>query len=135
MDYAIKDIRKWLINADTAPALTGIMMRIIYKYTQCQEQVLSDWSFHNERDAMLLDTLVQEQEAIGWENFFKGRISKTWSLIQDKHFTSLDLPDCQAYKTGTWWASNVIRQLIYLSLNTWQIRNVTQRQGAIKLQQ
>ena len=125
MANAIKDIKKWLSRANTAPALVGIIMRILYKYTQRQLQALGEWSLQNESNSGQLEQLVQEQELIGWDNFFKGRISKHWSTLQEQHYSTLDLPECQAYKTGKWWASHVIRQLIYFSLNAWQIRNDT----------
>ena len=123
MQSAIRDVTKWLTKQGTAPALTSILTRILYKYTQGKTAELNTWNFDNEPNSEDLYELVQDQKEIGWDNFFKGRISKRWGDIQDRFFVALDLPDCQAYKTGLWWASNVIRQIIYFSLNSWQIRN------------
>ena len=50
-------------------------------------------------------------------------MAKSWQYIQGRHFESLDLPESQVYKTGLWWTANLIRQVSYFSLNTWQIRN------------
>ena len=106
-------------------------MRVMYKYTQRQEQVLSDWSFQNEHNAALLEQLVQEQETIGWENFFKGRLSKTWSLLQDKHYASLELPECQAVGIEC----DLPNHLLQSECMADSERYVTQRQGALTLLQ
>ena len=50
-------------------------------------------------------------------------MAKSWQYIQGRHFESLDLPESQVYKTGLWWTANLIRQVTYFSLNTWQIHN------------
>ena len=124
MASAIKDIKKWLKRQDTHPAITSIITRILYKYTQDSIESLEEWNFDNEPDNNRLAALIKDQAEIGWDNFFKGRLAKGWGELQDTHFSSLDLPECQAYdKTGNWWAANLIWQVVYFSLNTWQIRN------------
>jgi len=110
-------------NQDTAPALVGIATRILYKFTQGDTTALDTWNFENEPNRDALNDLVADQKEIGWDNFFRGRISIGWSKLQGDQYATMDLPECQACKTGTWWASTFIRQLIYFSLNTWQIRN------------
>ena len=119
----IKNITKWLRNQDTAPALVGIVSRILYKFTQREPTALDTWNFGNEPNQAELNTLVDDQKEIGWDNFFRGRMATGWSKIQSDHYATLDMPECQAYKTGSWWTSNLIRQVIYFSLNSWQIRN------------
>ena len=119
----IKSISKWMRQQDTAPALVGIATRILYKFTQGDPAALDTWNFDNEPNGDALRELVADQKDIGWDNFFRGRIALGWSKLQNDQYSTMELPEGQAYKTGTWWASNLIRQIIYFSLNSWQIRN------------
>lgn len=122
--HAVKDIKRWLARNETAPALiTSVVTRIMYKFMQRQQSDLDEWSVQNKHNSSQLDKLISEQKNIDWSIFFKGRISRQWSNIQSRHYESPDLPASQAYKTGKWWASNLMRQVIYFSLNAWQIRN------------
>jgi len=64
--------------------------------------------------------------------FFKGRISQTWTAIQQSEYskqnqrrinnTEDSLPK---HYSGNWWAANLIKQVVFMSLNMWQIRNDT----------
>ena len=119
----IRGIRKWLKRQDTAPVLISIIIRILYKATQDKTEELGEWNFTNERDEASLRAIVDDQEEIGWSNFFKGRMAKEWGVVQGQYYNTLDLPESQAYKTGVWWTANLIRQITYFSLNQWQIRN------------
>ena len=47
-----------------------------------------------------------------------------WKTIQGQLFARSDESDnLPKYKTSEWWTAGLIQQLIYFSLNTWQIRN------------
>ena len=57
-------------------------------------------------------------------DWVKVFISFIYLLEHETAFSvCLDLPECQAYKTGVWWTANLIRQITYFSLNQWQIHN------------
>ena len=125
MKRGLADIRKWLKRSDSHPALISIMMRILHKFIQKKERELDTWNFTNEKDQVALEDLVACQKRIGWDNLFKGRISVKWREIQLQHMSRTANPEKPrpAYLTAEYWTSNVIQQIIYFTLNTWQIRN------------
>ena len=82
------------------------------------------WRFNNESNKNDLEKLVHDQRAVGWNSIFKGRLCTMWKSIQGRHFARCDESDnLPKYKTSEWWTAGLIQQLIYFSLNTWQIRN------------
>ena len=112
IQFAIRDITRWLKKQDMAPVLVCIVTCILHKFTQRKSDKLEVWNFTNEQNSVQLNALVCDQAEIGWENFFKGRVTKEWSSIKGNHYDSLDLPKCTAYKTGKWWTSDLICQII-----------------------
>ena len=125
MKRGLDGIKQWMKKSDTNPALVSIMMRVLRKFTQNKEIELDSWNFENERDAEDLQRLVDAQKKIGWMNLFKGRLSLIWRELQLKHMSRTENPDSPRpeYQTADYWASNVIQQIVYYSLNAWQIRN------------
>ena len=69
---------------------------------------LGEWNFDNERDNESLHELVDDQAEIGWKIVFKGHMAKEWEVLQGRYYDTLDLPECQEYKTGAWWMANLI---------------------------
>lgn len=114
MATAIKDITRYMQQNDTLLELASMLKSIFHKYMQHQTDQLNNWN------AEKLGQVIQDQIDIGWDNFFKGRILKGWSEVQNGNYKALDLPKCQAYKTGSWWVSWLIRQIVWFSLNSWQ---------------
>ena len=109
----------------TAPALVSIMMRILRAYTSGDTNSIETWDFDNEPNATGLHKLVDSQAIIGWDNIFKGRISVEWRHLQTIHLRQTEDPKKPrpAYRTATYWASCLIQQIVYFTLNAWQIRN------------
>jgi hypothetical protein len=55
---------------------------------------------------------------------FKGRLSVRWYGIQHDYLRkTVDEENTKPYKTAEWWTIGIIQQLVYFSLNAWQIRN------------
>jgi len=89
-----------------------------------------DWNFPEDEDHAGLTQALAEQQQIGWHNFFKGRISQTWTAIQQSEYSrqiqhrinTNDDPLPKHY-FGNWWTANLIKQVVFMSLNLWQIRN------------
>eukprot|EP00957_Ditylum_brightwellii_P185557 14127299-Ditylum_brightwellii.AAC.1 len=52
-------------------------------------------------------TAIMQQTAIGWRQFFNGRISKMWSDIQDQYLRDIKLHTCRS--NGASWAKQVIK--------------------------
>jgi hypothetical protein len=94
-------------------------------YTSNDLDTLEEWDFTNVPNANRLHGLVNSQARIGWDNLFKGRISTEWSNLQAVHLRSTENPTKPrpAYRTASYWASCMIQQIVYFTLNTWQIRN------------
>jgi hypothetical protein len=124
MARGISGIKQWMRRNDTAPVLISIMMRVIRNCLYHQSEGLSEWNFSLEKFRVNLGHLVDDQRKIGWYSVFKGRISLKWKAIQQQYSHSKRDTDTKAvYKTAEWWAAGLIQQLIYFSLNAWQIRN------------
>ena len=89
-----------------------------------------EWNFPEDADHEGFTQALAEQQQIGWNNFFKGRISKTWTETQQREYSrqsqhridSNDEPLLKHY-SGNWWAANLIKQVVFMSLNLWQSRN------------
>ena len=126
MQRGLVGIKTWMRMNDAAPGLSSILMRITRKFIGRRTDELDEWNFENEEEGDKDDfyDLVRDQKAIGWHSLFLGRLSKKWHVIQNKYFSTFtEDDDLPAYKTATWWTAGLIQQLIYFSLNTWQIRN------------
>ena len=124
MTQGLKGIKNWLKRHDTAPVLIAVLMRILHHTIANTVESLSTWRFDKERHELKLKRLTRDQRAIGWTSIFKGRLCTMWKVIQGRHLAQYDEDDnIPKYKTAEWWTAGLIQQLIYFSLNTWQIRN------------
>ncbi len=56
---------------------------------------------------------------------FKGRFSILWRELQLQYMSRTENPEAPRpeYQTAEYWASHMIQQVVYFSLNSWQIRN------------
>ena len=64
----------------------------------------------------------EEQTKIGWHNFMKGRITSKFGTIQMKAYEKED-SEIPAHFSATWWTAGLVKEVIYVGLNTWQQRN------------
>ena len=64
-----------------------------------------------------------EQRTIGWQQLFKGRISKKWAEAQGIYYA--DNPDTRQVMSfsPSLWASKTIQILIEMALDLWGTRN------------
>ena len=56
-------------------------------YAKMREWINGDyqlWDISDEHDSEDVSRAIQEQDAIGWEHFFYGRLSKEMGTIQDR---------------------------------------------------
>ena len=84
----------------------------------------------NEQDPLERVTSLahSEQSILGWNQAFKGRISKKWVTAQSMWYDNMRHNQNSKEKfpknyTGPLWAKKLIAQLIFYNLNRWQIRN------------
>ena len=67
---------------------------------------------------------LTEQTQIGWNNFFKGCITKAFGNIQMKAYhADPHITQVPSHYSTTWWTAGLIKEMIYMSLNVWQHRN------------
>ena len=52
------------------------------------ESIITD--LHNEEYEDEIHDAIKEQNTIGWDNFFKGRIISKWSAIQQKVYSKIN---------------------------------------------
>ena len=62
--------------------------------------------------------LHEAQQAIGWEQILKGRMSEQWSQEQQHHLGRYDKK-----KNGLTWATDVIQLILESWLQLWELRN------------
>ena len=121
----LKSIKDWMVKNNTSK-----LMRIVIQMR------MADWingdrmpriNVREEEGGMRVQKAVDEQDEIGWDQFFKGRLSKEWQLIQDEEYQRLSNQGEKVLKhqTGLWWTARLIRLIIYFALNEWQVRNDT----------
>ena len=85
-----------------------------------------------EHEEEVQEAIKEQKNTIGWDQFFKGRITTKWSKIQQKVYSKINAerrkqnktPSSKAFSGQEWWAAKIIKQVVYYSsLNAWQIRN------------
>ena len=64
--------------------------------------------------------LLQEQTAIGWGQFFQGRVSTQWSIIQQWHYSGY--PKVKG-RDGQSWSRTILRHIFTHWNSLWDSRN------------
>ena len=72
----------------------------------------------NEIDAEFIEA-AEEQDLIGWENVFKGHITKKWAALQMKHFCRMYQNPPSLHK----WSKTIILKLYDVAHEMWTHRN------------
>ena len=123
IDQSFGMLQKWMRKVDTYSEIEVIFLVGLRHWTthNTHKEV---WELDHGLYRSKLEEAIFDQNQIGWGNAFKGRISTMWGDVQmdhcrDKH-ADTDMP---RHLSPTWWASEFLRQLLYMSLNAWQHRN------------
>ena len=123
IDQSFGMLQKWLKKVNTAPEIEVIFM-IGLKHWIVYDTQKDIWDLDNGPFRQQLEEAISDQNQIGWGNAFKGRISTLWGDIQTNHYCEkYSDTDMLPHLSSTWWASEFLRQLLYISLNAWQHRN------------
>jgi hypothetical protein len=126
----LKSIQKWMENVHTHPVIRVVLNQQMKAWLDGidNETIITD--LNEEEHAEEVQEAIKEQNTIGWDQFFKGRITEKWSEIQQKVYSKINAerkkqnkPPLSKAFSGQWWAAKVIKQVVYYSLNAWQIRN------------
>jgi len=72
----------------------------------------------NEMDAEFIEA-AEEQDLIGWDNVFKGHITRKWAALQLKHFCRMYQNPPSLYK----WSKTIISKLYDVAHEMWTHRN------------
>ena len=114
-------ISKWLQKQSTMPELTAVLMHGMEHWMDTgTAEELWDIAHSPYRDDII--NAIAEQNSIGWHNALKGRLSTMWGNIYMAHFED-NADGTPTHVTATWWTGELIRQILYFSLATWQHRN------------
>ena len=112
----IADFNTALQTMRTHPGIQTTLLRVVTAWMQGLEVV----------DRSLIPTtlleLVDAQSAIGWYQFFLGRIHKGWGEYQDGYYRSIGRKS--KTDTGTTWASKVAKFMFEKQHQVWKDRNL-----------
>lgn len=100
-------------STNTADALTIYLYNIITNWMDTG-MALAD-KFPNKYSRAILS-----QYAIGWDNFFCGKISQEWLLLYDESRTNSD--DTQCYSAQYIWGVYIIEIMLHYMIMLWNIR-------------
>jgi hypothetical protein len=109
----ISDIARWM--EEVHPTDPGIRTAI--------ETHLFKWSDNLpmlpiQTDSVGLQNAIQHQDAIGWNNFFEGCITKDWEQAQDDYYKW-----CRSRKSARRWTTTLIQKLWNVPWDLWEHRN------------
>jgi len=62
---------------------------------------------------------AEEQDLIGWDNVFKGHVTKKWAVLQKKHFSRMYQNPPSLHK----WSKTIILKLYDAAHEMWIHRN------------
>ena len=105
----------WLIENNTHPALHLLIVKVFQRgdsvsFSSCARENLDP----------SITALASEQDQIGLRNFFYGRISKQWSILQHEY---LRLHVTTSRQSGASWAAGLLKQIYRWSRSQWDSRN------------
>ena len=123
IDQSFGEVRNWMRKHHTHKELEIILLTGLRHWTtHCTPK--ETWDLDNGPYREKFEEAIFDQNQIGWGNAFKGRISTLWGDIQMEHYKCRYKDDTlPRHLTSVWWASELIRQLLFMSLNSWQHRN------------
>ena len=120
------ELLKWLRKSKTDPRLIILINRIIGNISKNNKEPLDPERWDDEE----IRETIRQQNDIGIREIFKGRLSKMFRKIQDDYYDKLrdrieetGVGKLSKKFSGSWWVKGIIKQLIFYSLNLWQIRN------------
>ena len=67
----------------------------------------------------IIQSALQEQNEIGWTNFYKGRLSKKWEQVQQQHYNQTKPKKADTHR----WATSIISTMWQGLLLMWEDRN------------
>jgi len=122
-----------LTKLGTHPDLRNILIRTVRTFLTGGTPTLV-WD-KSDKISDTIKAAFREQEEIGWQHLFLGRISMKWKYAQHQYLSqqaSLSDEPLPKSKSAQTWATNLCKRLMHLALNRWQIRNEAYHDSASK---
>ena len=83
----VQRIARWMKKSGTHKPLIPIIIKAMTNWL-VKGKLTLEWKFAQDEDHEgITQALLAEQQQIGWHNFFKGRINKTWTAIQQREYS------------------------------------------------
>jgi hypothetical protein len=108
-DKALADVDNWLNTQRTEPLLHKLIMEGI--------QSIKSGKIPVTRNPILFLPCFLQNE-MGWHNLFTGCAAEGWSTAQQRHYNII-----QTYKSGERWLTALLKKLLQISWDFWEIRN------------
>ena len=123
LDQCYTSVNRWFAKHWTHPVLQKILMTAIRAWID-ETEIETSFDTLPELQEWGIQDALTEQTQIGWNNFFKGCITKAFGNIQMKAYhADPHITQVPSHYSAIWWTSRLIKEMIYLSLNVWQHRN------------
>ena len=120
------NLLRWMRTSRTDPKLIILINQVIAKKSRDEDEYIDPIQYEDDD----IKKLIREQNEIGWSHFFKGRMSKEFIIIQEKYYEGIrekieetGIGKLSLKFKGSWWMKEIIKRIIFYSLNMWQIRN------------
>jgi len=82
----VQSIATWMMKAGTSNTLKIIILMAMNAWLT-EGTLELEWNFPEDEDHAGLTQALAEQQQIGWHNFFKCRISQTWTAIRQSEYS------------------------------------------------
>ena len=123
----LRSINRWMSHNNTAPPVQLAIITSLQAWIASEPTPLFS---ANDQDSIERQTSLahSEQSILGWDQAFKGRLSKKWTHAQGMWYDNMrhNLHSTEKFPksyTGPIWMKKLVAQLIFYNLNRWQIRN------------
>lgn len=110
---SLNGFEQWLTAMDTDPDIQECLMRTL---AMPLEEAAFTANIDDTDEDLMAAALAQDH--IGVHNFFLGRISLDWRLIQDRYYREIG-----SRRTAKRWVSGLVKHLLEFSHSLWICRN------------
>ena len=116
---ALRDLH---IHTNTSPRLSALMLDGIRLWFTSQPE--TDVSVAPEAYHPTLQSLVNQQNQIGWDQLFLGRFCKEWSLYQQRYLSQLDSENSDNLsQVCVKWQAKIIQLCWQNWFTLWKLQN------------
>jgi hypothetical protein len=114
-----KQLKSMLDEYKMDPAVTRVMMAHTTAWLDQSTPPGTQWLMDNPSTTLVAATKAQKN--IGWDNFFKGRLSEKWTFVYNYILETTD--HGLKHPTAEKWGEKIFEITWQFVLNCWNIRN------------